>query len=319
MPLPLSHFPAVRAARSYGTGMFAVQFDRFGPPGVLTFGPFPEPHAGPGQVRIRVEATGVSPVDTALRAGRSQSRPPLPHVPGVDAAGTVDEVGPGVTGVSVGDEVFGAVDLSRLGGANAEFAVLRFWAGKPRALSWPEAGGAATSVETATRALDVLDVRPGMVVLVDSAAGGVGSTAVQLARARGARVIGAARPDHADFVTSLGAEFVPYGPGLPERVAMADRALHIGGSLAELVALTGDPAAVVTITDLGGADRGVHVTLGALAGQPSGKHGLTAAAALAEEGRFRLPVADAVPMPEAAKAHSLVEQGGLRGKVVLVR
>src|SRR5665213_362319 len=88
--------------------MFAVQFDRFGPPDVLTLGPFPEPHAGPGEVRIRVKAAGVSPVDLALRAGLSPSskRIALPHVPGVDAAGVIDVVGADVTGFAVGDEVF---------------------------------------------------------------------------------------------------------------------------------------------------------------------------------------------------------------------
>ncbi|MBT2231752.1 alcohol dehydrogenase catalytic domain-containing protein [Nonomuraea sp. NEAU-A123] len=105
--------------------MFAVQFDRFGPPDVLTVGLYPEPHAGPDEVRIIVKTAGVSPVDVALRAGLSPSgeRIPLPHVPGVDAAGVIDEVGTDVTGFAVGDEVFGTVDVSRLGGASAEFAM----------------------------------------------------------------------------------------------------------------------------------------------------------------------------------------------------
>lgn len=168
--------------------MFAVQFERFGPPEVLTVGRFPEPHAGPGEVRVRVNAAGVAPVDLALRAGRSPSskRLALPHVPGVDAAGVIDEVGAGVTGYAVDDEVFGAVSVSRLGGASAEFAVLRFWTVKPPSMSWAEAGAAGTGVETATRALDGLDVRVGTTLLIDGAAGGVGSAAVQLALARGA-------------------------------------------------------------------------------------------------------------------------------------
>jgi NADPH:quinone reductase-like Zn-dependent oxidoreductase len=96
--------------------MFAVQFDRFGPPEVLSVGPFPEPHASRGEVRVRVRAAGVSPVDVMLRAGRSPpaGKVALPHIPGVDAAGVIDEVGAGVTDVAVGDEVFGAVDVSRL-------------------------------------------------------------------------------------------------------------------------------------------------------------------------------------------------------------
>ena len=100
--------------------MFAVQFDRFGPPGVLAVGTAADPHPGPGEVRIAVAAAGVLPVDLALRAGTSPSRDTLalPHIPGVDAAGVIDEVGAGLTGVAVGDEVFGTVDLSRLGGVS---------------------------------------------------------------------------------------------------------------------------------------------------------------------------------------------------------
>ena len=99
--------------------MFAVQFDRFGPPEVLAVGTAADPHPGPGEVRIAVAAAGVSPVDLALRAGTSPSRDKLalPHIPGVDAAGVIDEVGRGVTGVGAGDQVFGSVDVARLGRA----------------------------------------------------------------------------------------------------------------------------------------------------------------------------------------------------------
>ncbi|MFC6083014.1 NADP-dependent oxidoreductase [Sphaerisporangium aureirubrum] len=306
--------------------MFAVQFHRFGPPEVLTMGPFPEPHAGPGEVRIRVEAAGVSPVDVALRAGLSPSsrQVALPHVPGVDAAGVIDEVGAGVSGFAVGDEVFGAVDVSRLGGATAEFAVLRFWAGKPSSMSWTEAGAAGTSVETATRALDRLDVRAGTTLLIDGAAGGVGSVAVQLAAARGARVIGTVRPENQSFVAGLGATPVPYGPGLAGRVraldaGRVDLALDVAGagSLAELVAITGSAASVLTIADFTGRDLGVGISLGEFGGEPSGHHGLPLAAALSAEGRFRVPVRDVFPMSQAAQAHEAATRGPRRGKIVI--
>jgi NADPH:quinone reductase-like Zn-dependent oxidoreductase len=182
--------------------MFAVQFDRFGPPELLSVGPFPEPHASRGEVRVRVRAAGVSPVDVALRAGRSPSagQVALPHIPGVDAAGVIDEVGAGVTGVAVGDEVFGVVDVSRLGGASAEFAILRFWAARSASMWWEQAGAGGTSIETATRVLDLLDAHEGTTLLIDGAAGGVGSVAVQLAIARGARVIGTGSPDNQTFI-----------------------------------------------------------------------------------------------------------------------
>jgi NADPH:quinone reductase-like Zn-dependent oxidoreductase len=273
--------------------VFAVQFDRFGPPEVLTVGPFPEPHAGPGEVRISVNAAGVAPVDLALRAGKSPSgsRLALPHVPGVYAAGVIDEVGADVTGFTVGDEVFGAVDVAALGGASAEFAVLRFWTAKPPAMSWPEAGAAGTSIETATRALDELDVRGGTTLLIDGAAGGVGSVAVQLAIARGARVIGTARQQNLAFLAELGATPVTYGPGLAQRVralGRVDLALDVAGagSLPELIAITGTAATVVTLADFTAAQLGVRVSLGELGGQPDGRHGLPLAAALAEKDDF---------------------------------
>ena len=194
--------------------MFAVQYDRFGPPEVLTLGSLPQPHAAAGQVRIAVRAAGVAPVDLSIRSGRSPSaaRLTLPHIPGVDAAGVIDEIGTGVSGYALGDEVFGSVDIARLGGASAEFAVLSFWAAKPAALSWEQAGASGSSIETATRALDLLDVSTGETLLVDGAAGGVGSAAVQLALARGVRVIATASTQNHEYLASLGAEMVQAHP-----------------------------------------------------------------------------------------------------------
>jgi NADPH:quinone reductase-like Zn-dependent oxidoreductase len=294
--------------------VFAVQFDRFGPPEVLFVGPVTEPHAGPGEVRVRVRAAGVSPVDLAIRAGESRAPITLPHVPGVDAAGVVDEVGAGVTGVRVGDEVFGSVDVKRLGGASAEFAVLAFWAAKPPNMPWEQAGAGGTSIETATRALDLLDVRPGTTLLVDGAAGGVGSVAVQLAVARGARVIGTARPESHAFLEELGAIPTGYDREVHEPV---DLALDVvgKGSLADLVELTGDAARVVTLADFTGPELGVRLSLGDFAGQPHGRHGLAVASALVGEGRFHVPVRRVFPLERAAEAHAL---GGPRqGKIAL--
>lgn len=304
--------------------MFAVLFDRFGTPYVLAMGTVPEPHAGPGEVRVRVRASGVSPVDLALRAGRSPSRDriALPHVPGVDAAGVVDEVGAGVTGTAPGDEVFGSVSVARLGGAAAEHAVLRFWAAKPSSMSWEEAGAAGSAVETATRALDRLGVRAGTTLVVEGAAGGVGSVAVQLAAARGARVIGTARPGSHAFVAGLGATPVAFGPGLAGRLAAlgagrVDLALDTAGAgtLPELVAVAGS---VLTIADPAGPRLGAAVSYGALAGEPGGEHGLAEAARLHAEGRFRVPVQAAFPLEEAARAHAAAERGPRQGKIALV-
>ncbi|GIM92970.1 NADP-dependent oxidoreductase [Paractinoplanes toevensis] len=306
--------------------MWTVQYDEFGAPEVLHLGEAETPSTPAGQIRVRVRAAGVSPVDGALRSGRTpmSAQLVLPHIPGVDAAGVVDEVGAGVDGVAVGDEVFGLVDIAKLGGASAEFALLPMWARKPAAMTWPQAGAAGTSVETATRALDLLDLKPGMTLLVDGAAGGVGSVVVQLAAARGVSVVGTARPGNHDFVARLGATPVAYGPGLPDRIARlvptrVDRALDVAGagSLAELVGLTGDPGAVVTLADFGASEHGVRLTMGAIAGEPDGRDGLEAAAELFEQGRFEVPVEAVFPFAAAADAHAALEGGSRRGKLVL--
>jgi NADPH:quinone reductase-like Zn-dependent oxidoreductase len=304
--------------------MFAVQFDRFGPPEVLAVGTAADPHAGPGEVRIAVAAAGVSPVDLALRAGTSPSRDKLalPHIPGVDAAGAIDEVGEKVDGFAAGDQVFGSVDIARLGGASAQFAVLAFWATKPDSMSLTEAGAAGTSIETATRALDALGVAEGATLLVDGAAGGVGSVAVQLAAARGARVIGTGRPASHAFLAGLGALPVSYGPGLADRVrdlGPVDLALDVAGagSLGELVAITGDTAQVVTLADFTGPARGVRLSLGQYGGQPDGRHGLALAAELSRQGRFRVPVQEVFPAARAAEAHAAAATGARQGKIAL--
>ena len=172
----------------------------------------------------------------------------FPYRTGFDAAGVVDEIGDGVTGVAVGDEVFGLATTTARG-ANADHVILAAWAGKPAVWSWVEAGGAAGSVETATRVLDRLAVGAGHTVLVH-AAGGVGTVAVQLAVARGATVIpGSASVANHELLRALGAEPTTYGPGLVERVrALAPHGVDAvfdcaRGALPDLIAIAGDPAA----------------------------------------------------------------------------
>ncbi|WP_433208105.1 NADP-dependent oxidoreductase [Dactylosporangium sp. CS-047395] len=283
--------------------MQAVQFARFGPPDVLHVAAAPDPHPGPGEVRIRVRAAGVSPVDVNLRAGRGVARIALPHIPGVDAAGVIDELGPGVTGWAPGDEVFGIVPLAALGGATASLAVLRHWARRSPAMPWAEAGAAGTSLETATRALDRLGVAPGMRLLVTGASGGVGSIAVQLAVLRGLTVYGSSAD--AALVESLGASPVPR-----EISGRFDRVLDTAGAgLMPLIAATGDPAHVLTIADFAAAGLGVAISMGELAGEPTGHHGL------AEAGRIRVPLQATYPMSAAADAHRAFETTSRRGKI----
>ncbi|MEU7185967.1 NADP-dependent oxidoreductase [Streptomyces sp. NPDC045369] len=306
--------------------MRALTFSEYGPASVLEVADVPEPHAGPGHIRVGVRASGLTPADCHLRSGRFRAMAPLrlPHVLGMDAAGVVDEVGPGVTGIRPGDEVFGIVEVAQLGGANAEYAVLAAWAPKPDALSWEQAGGAAGNVETATRALDRLEIGTGTTLLIEGAAGGVGTVAVQLAAARGATVIGTASAHNHTFVAGLGATPTAYGPGLAERVtALAPDGVDVvldcagSGSLPDLVDLTGSPDRVVTIADMNAAKYGVHQTRSAGPGaDPQAVEGLAVAAALAGQGRFTVPVAATFPIENAAAAHQLSETGHARGKIV---
>ncbi|KOV74040.1 NADPH:quinone reductase [Streptomyces sp. NRRL WC-3618] len=307
--------------------MRALTFSEYGPTSVLEVSDVPEPHAGPGHIRVAVRASGVTPSDCYLRAGRFRDMMPLrlPHVLGVDAAGVVDEVGQGVTGVRPGDAVFGIVHLAVLGGTNAEYAVLATWAPKPDELSWEEAGGAAANVETATRVLDRLKIGTGTTLLIEGAAGGVGTVAIQLAAARGATVIGTASARNHEFVAGLGAIPTTYGAGLGERVtALAPDGVDVvldcagSGSLPDLVDLTGSPDRVVTVADLNAAKYGVHLTRSAGPGaDPQAVEGLAAAATLAQQGRFTVPVAASFTLGDAAAAHQLSETGHARGKIVL--
>jgi NADPH:quinone reductase-like Zn-dependent oxidoreductase len=298
--------------------MKAVRFQRFGGPEVLEIAELPDPRPGPGQVRIAVRAAGVNASDWKKRRGLMDQE--LPQTMGYEAAGVVDEVGEGVADVAVGDRVFGfCVD----GAAQAELAVLSFYAPIPPSLDFPGAAALPAAVETATRALDQLGVAGGGTLLVNGASGGVGSAAVQLAVARGARVIGTASPARHDYLRSLGAEPVAYGDGLADRVrALApdgvDLALDVAGSgvLPELVALAGGPRHVVTIADFAGArEHGVRFSRG-----DTGRalHALADIGGLVEAGRFSLPVARTFPLAEVARAHRVGEEGGVRGKLVLV-
>lgn len=304
--------------------MIAVVFDRFGGPEVLHLAEVPDPEVLPNTVLIRVEAAGVAPVDLSVRAGTSPSAGGMtfPHIPGVDAAGVVVAVGAGVSDVAPGDELYGIVDVRSLGGATAELAVLHTWAPRAAEMPWAEAGAAGTSVETATRVLDLLDARPGQTLLVTGAAGGVGSIAVQLAAARDLRVIGTTRAETADLVESLGATPLvvdgDLGEALRDATITADLAFAtVGGALPGLIALTGSADRVVTIADYAAADVGARFTGGTLMGEPDGAHGLSTASELAAQGRFRIPLRAVHVAADAAAAHADAERRPRWGKVAI--
>ncbi|MCD2194583.1 NADP-dependent oxidoreductase [Actinomycetospora endophytica] len=301
--------------------MKAAQFSRFGGPEVLEIVDLPDPHPGPGQVRIAVRAAGISATDTKLRSGEVSFGATLPQTTGADVAGVVDEVGDGVTDVAVGDRVFGISDDHA---SAAGFALLSFRAVIPRALGFVDAAALPVALETATRGLDQLRIGAGTTLLLNGATGGIGSTAVQLAVARGARVIGAASAANHGYLRTLGAEPVTYGDGLVERIRTlaphgVDAALDIAGSgvLAELIDLAGTPERVVTVADMAGAEKhGVHFSNGFVDGPAF--HALGEIGALIEAGRFWLPVDRTFPLDGIAEAHRISEHGHVRGRLVLV-
>ncbi|MGW1598195.1 NADP-dependent oxidoreductase [Streptomyces sp. NPDC002343] len=296
--------------------MKKVSFAEFGGPEVLRLIDAEEPHAGPGQVRIAVRAAGVNPVDWRIREGQVLGAHPteLPSGVGLDAAGVVDEVGAGVGGVAVGDRVFGE-------GAStyAEFAVLSAWARMPEGLTFEEAAGYPSVVETALRVIREVGVRPGQTLLVSGASGGVGSAVLQIARDRGIKVIGTAGAANQDYLRSLGALATTYGEGWAERVralGRVDAALDLAGSgvIRRLVELTGDARKVISIADLDAPRFGVRFS--GVAG--SVPEALAEAVGLISRGRLRIPVEKSYPLAEAAAAHADSQAGHTRGRRVLV-
>ena len=298
--------------------MKAVQFGRFGGPEVLEIVDLPDPHPGPGEVRIAVRAAGVNASDWKKRQGLMD--PELPQTLGYEAAGLVDEIVDGVTDVVVGDRVFG---FSGDGASQAQSAVLSDYAPIPPSLDFAAAAALPAAAETAARALDQLGVQAGRTVPISGASGSVGLAAVQLAVARGARVIGTGSPATHDLLREVAAEPVAYGDGLTQRVrALApdgvDLALDVAGSgiLPELVELAGGPENVITIADFVGAqENGVRFSRGD-AGRAL--YVLGEIGTLIESGRFSLPIGQTFPLTDVAEAHRVGEAGRVRGKLVLL-
>ncbi|MGW2364540.1 NADP-dependent oxidoreductase [Streptomyces sp. NPDC001667] len=296
--------------------MKRVSFAEFGVPDVLQLTDAEEPHAGPGHIRIAVRAAGVNPVDWRIREGQFQKVRPiaLPAGIGQDAAGVVDEVGEGVEGVGIGDHVFG-----RGASTYAEFAVLSAWSRKPESLTFEEAAGYPSVVETALRIIREVGVRPGQTLLVSGASGGVGSAALQIARDRGITVIGTAGAANQDYLRGLGALATTYGEGWADRVrrlGQVDAALDLAGSgvIRELVELTGDPRKVISIADLGAPKLGARYS-GVTGDVPQA---LAEAADLISRGKLHIPVEKAYALAEAAAAHIDSHAGHTRGRRVIV-
>ncbi|MFC7935160.1 NADP-dependent oxidoreductase [Streptomyces sp. NPDC057387] len=302
----------------------AVRLDSFGGPEVLDVQEVPTPQAGPGQIRVRVSAAGLNPMDwkmiadadTAALFGLS-----LPTGFATDYAGVVDQVGDGVTGFEPGDRVFGGA-LSR---AAADFVVVE----PDGSIAANEAYHTPDGVDdriaatltiagrTASAALAVVGLGPDDTVLIGGAGGGVGVFAVQLARIAGARVIGTGSPASADYLRELGAEPVAYGEGLADRV----RALAPGGVTASLDLHGTDTVHVAR--ELGVPDSRICTIAGQVDGVPTGNGANAAPGALEEiaglvaAGRLRVPIAATFPVEQIREAAELQAGHRVKGKVVV--
>jgi NADPH:quinone reductase-like Zn-dependent oxidoreductase len=293
----------------------------------------PEPLVGPDSVLVRVRAAGVNPVDTKIRQGSSKERWPhfFPLILGWDAAGEVEQVGPAVTNVAPGDEVYAYArkDFVR-DGTYAELVAVRaeLVAHKPATATWEQAGATPLAALTAWQLLhEGLGVRGGETVLIHGASGGVGSFAVQLARAAGAHVIATGSARNHDHLRELGAaETIDYNE---QDVAAAVGEAHpagvdhvadlVGGDTLEQSAgvirrggnagsiLVPEPPAA--LAERGADYRYVFV-------RPDGGQ-LTHLAGLIDEGELRVHVQEALPLADAARAHEQIESGHTRGKLVL--
>jgi NADPH:quinone reductase-like Zn-dependent oxidoreductase len=303
--------------------MKAIAANQYGGPDVLALVDLPDPKVGPDSVLVRTKAAGVNPVDWKILAGFLDGimRVHFPLIPGWDLAGVVERVGPAVTELAPGDEVIGYVREDHVqDGTFAELvaAPVRTVAKKPRALDWKQAAGLPLAGLTAYQALAAVELRRGDVLLVHGASGGVGSIAVQVARARGARVIGTASPAGHDHVRALGGEPVAYGDGLAEGVrALApdgvDAVVDFAGRVADVaLGLLRGPRRLASIVESSvKAVGGRYVFV-----RPS-RADLEALAALADAGELTVPVAETFPLARAAAALARLKEGKVRGKIVV--
>ena len=297
----------------------AVVLTKYGDPDVLVWSDVSMPEPGPGQVRIRVKAAGISPTDPKIRRGDLRAAFALPSdaVLGFEAAGVVDALGPSASGVKEGDEV--ACLLLGLGGYG-EYALASSFTPKPGKVTWSDAAALPASAEAAVGVLKQLGVTKGETLLVLGAAGSVGIIATQLAVSRGATVVGAAAPrDHA-LVRDLGAAPVGYGPGLADRVReivpSVDAVLDAAGKggLRDAIILAGGPERVVTLADDHAADLGVAFSDPTPYRAPEA---LDETMPLLASGGLRLRRQRHLPMGQAAEAHRLLENGEAHEKLIL--
>jgi NADPH:quinone reductase-like Zn-dependent oxidoreductase len=307
--------------------MKAVRFDEYGPVGVLDVRDVPVPVPGPGEVLVRVKAAGINPGEAKIREGELHARWPatFPSGQGTDFAGVVDRLGPDVTTAAIGEDVIGWVD-TRSSQAEYVIAEAAKLARKPAGLPWEIAGAIPVVGFTAWAMVRAVDLKPGDTVVVSGAAGGVGSIAVQLAKRKGATVIGLAGPSNHDWLTRHGVIPVAYGENVAERIRNAVPALagvdafldtH-GGDYVELALgdLKVSPERIDTVVRFDAAEKyGVKVE-GNAAGASAAT--LSELANLAATKELEIPLAHTYPLDEVRAAYTQLAKGHVRGKIVLI-
>ena len=304
--------------------MRAVRYDRFGGIEVLVVREVDPPVPGPDEVLVAVRAAGVNVGESKIREGLLADIFPstFPSGQGSDLAGVVEALGPGVTGWAPGDEVIGWTD-DRASQAELVAVPVGHLVRKPDGLPWEQAGALHVVGATAWAAVEAVGAGEGDVVVVSGAAGGVGSLAVQLAAARGARVIGLASAANHEWLTQHGVLPVAYGDGVEERIRAAapdgvDAFVDTHGDGYVDLALALDVATerIDTVADFAAAQRTGVKTDGNAVGART--EVIAELAARLADGRLEMPVAAAYPLDRVRDAYREVEGGHVRGKVVLI-
>ncbi|MBI2686476.1 MAG: zinc-binding dehydrogenase [Acidobacteria bacterium] len=319
--------PAERSQEHSTVDMLAVRIHSYGDPTGVKIARAPRPEPGRGQILIRVKAAGVNPLDWMIAEGRARSwfDHRLPLILGWELAGTVEGLGADAKRFQPGDEVFGMLDLSG-DGADAEFAVgdENAFAIKPRTLDFPNAAAVPVGALTAHQALfDAAELRTGQTVLIHAAAGGVGSMAVQLAKAQGARVLGTASgAEHIELIRKLGCDeaidykaqrFEDYVRDVdvvldPVSADSQRRSLGVIKKGGILVALTEEPPQALA------RERGVRATM--IGVKPDGRR-LAEIGKIVDDGKLRPLVQAVLPLARAKEALELSRSRHAAGKIVL--
>ncbi|MBH0010386.1 NADP-dependent oxidoreductase [Salinibacterium sp. SWN1162] len=299
-----------------------VTYSQLGGPEVLTISEITAPHAGDGEVRVRVKFAGINPFDAKVFSGAATANPQnvtFPSGNGNDFAGVVDEIGDGVEGWTVGDEVLGGKGFS----GQADFVVVpaEKLVRKPAQLSWEQAGGLDIAGRTAWASVDAVALTAADTVLVSAAAGGVGVIAAQLAKLKGATVIGSASASNHDFLRSLGIHPVTYGEGMVERIleispeGLTAALDNNGRETVDAALALGAPAdRINTIADYAAVSEYGTSGVGAAGATPQD---LASLAALIAAGTVQVPIDEVFPIEQVSAAYTKLLHGHSRGKIVL--